>query len=166
MYFLHVSLWFSVELFTELQLLFWNGIWQNSLREVNGLQVSLTIRGGHILKKLQLTKTKAGIQGRYLSFHMQSSPVCLSENSQKSTNSEGHLYLSNGKLLKRKLKADVLLILLISLNHRQNLNKPMANFTNILRGAFAPISFCQKVTNPNCKRIKAAQNTFVQKSCS
>jgi len=35
------------------------------------------------------------------------------------------------------------------------------NFTNILRAAFAPKAFCQKITNPNCKHIKAAQRTLV-----
>jgi hypothetical protein len=29
-----------------------------------------------------------------------------------------------------------------------------------------PESFRQKITNPNCKRIKAAQKFFGQKSCS
>jgi len=29
---------------------------------------------------------------------------------------------------------------------------------------FAPIPFCQKITNPNSKNIKSLQNTFVQKS--
>jgi hypothetical protein len=32
--------------------------------------------------------------------------------------------------------------------------------------SFAPKSFCQKITNPICKQIKAAQKTFVQKSRS
>jgi len=27
---------------------------------------------------------------------------------------------------------------------------PLVNFTNILRAAFAPILFCQKITKPNC----------------
>ena len=40
------------------------------------------------------------------------------------------------------------------------------NCANILQAAFVPISFRQKITNPNCKHIKAAQNTFIQKSCS
>jgi hypothetical protein len=43
---------------------------------------------------------------------------------------------------------------------------PGGNFTNILWAAFAPKSFHQKITNPNCKHIKAAQKTFVQKNCS
>ncbi len=38
---------------------------------------------------------------------------------------------------------------------------PGVNFTNILRAAFAPKSFCQKITNPNWKLIKAAQRTLV-----
>ena len=52
---------------------------------------------------------------------------------------------------------------------------PVVNFTNISRAAFAPISFQQKFTNnilrgafeithPDCKQIKAKQNTFGQKS--
>ncbi len=41
---------------------------------------------------------------------------------------------------------------------------PCVNFTNILWAAFAPKSFCQKITNPNCKHIKAAQKTFIQKA--
>jgi hypothetical protein len=40
------------------------------------------------------------------------------------------------------------------------------NFTNILLAAFVPKSFCQKITNPNCKHIKGAQKTFVRKICS
>ncbi len=37
------------------------------------------------------------------------------------------------------------------------------NFTNIFWAAFAPKSFCQKITNPNCMHIKAAQKMFVWK---
>ena len=40
------------------------------------------------------------------------------------------------------------------------------NFTNNLQTAFVLISFRQKITNPNCKHRKAAQNTFVWKSRS
>ena len=40
------------------------------------------------------------------------------------------------------------------------------NFTNILWAAFAPKSFCQKITNPNCKHLKAAQRTLVWLSIS
>jgi hypothetical protein len=40
---------------------------------------------------------------------------------------------------------------------------PCVNFTNILWAAFAPKSFCQEFSNPNCKHIKVAQKTFVQK---
>jgi len=40
---------------------------------------------------------------------------------------------------------------------------PAVNFTNILQAAFGPISLQQKITNPNCKHMKAAQNTFVKK---
>jgi len=36
---------------------------------------------------------------------------------------------------------------------------PGVNFT-----AFAPKSFHQKVTNPNCKHLKAAQKTLVHKA--
>ncbi len=35
------------------------------------------------------------------------------------------------------------------------------NFTNVLRAAFAPKAFCHKITNPNCKLIKAAQRALV-----
>ena len=38
------------------------------------------------------------------------------------------------------------------------------NFTKILQAAFALISFCQRIINPNFKHRKAAQNTFVRKS--
>ncbi len=37
------------------------------------------------------------------------------------------------------------------------------NFTNTLWAAFAPKSFPQKITNPNCEHIKAAQKTFALK---
>ena len=39
------------------------------------------------------------------------------------------------------------------------------DFTNILRAAFAPISLRQKNTNLSRKYRKAAQKTFVRKSC-
>jgi hypothetical protein len=42
--------------------------------------------------------------------------------------------------------------------------RPGVNFTNILRAAFAPKSICQKITNPNCKHIKAAQKLLYKKS--
>ncbi len=35
------------------------------------------------------------------------------------------------------------------------IENPLVNFTNILWAAFAPKSFCQKITNPNCKHVKA-----------
>ncbi len=38
---------------------------------------------------------------------------------------------------------------------------PVVNFTNILWAAFVPKSFCQKITNPNFKHIKAAQRALV-----
>ncbi len=41
---------------------------------------------------------------------------------------------------------------------------PGVNFTNILRAAFAPKSFCQKITNPNFKHIKAAKKLSYEKS--
>ncbi len=41
---------------------------------------------------------------------------------------------------------------------------PGDNFTNILWAAFAPKSFRQKITNPNCKYIKDAQRTLVWKA--
>ena len=37
------------------------------------------------------------------------------------------------------------------------------NFSNISQAAFAPISFCQKITNPYCKHIQVALNTFISK---
>ncbi len=40
------------------------------------------------------------------------------------------------------------------------------NFTNILWAAFAPKSFGQKITNPNCKLIKGVQRTLVWLSIS
>ncbi len=43
-------------------------------------------------------------------------------------------------------------------------SSPVVNFTNILQGALAPIFFFQKITKPNCKWWKAAQNTFVKKA--
>jgi hypothetical protein len=42
--------------------------------------------------------------------------------------------------------------------------QPSVNFTNILWAAFAPKSFCQKITNPNCKHIKAAQKLSYEKA--
>ncbi len=42
---------------------------------------------------------------------------------------------------------------------------PGVNFTTILWAAFAPNSFRQKITNPNCKHIKGAQRTLLWKSC-
>jgi len=36
------------------------------------------------------------------------------------------------------------------------------SYTNILQAAFAPIFFCQKITQPNCNLNKAAQSTVVQ----
>ncbi len=43
---------------------------------------------------------------------------------------------------------------------------PGVNFTNILWATFAPKSFCQKITNPNCKYLKAVQRTLVWLSIS
>jgi len=42
-------------------------------------------------------------------------------------------------------------------------NPPSVNFTNLIRAAFALISFVQKITSPNFKQIKAALNTFLTK---
>ena len=50
-----------------------------------------------------------------------------------------------------------------SLNAVSWMEGPGVNFTNNLQAAFAPISFQQKDTNPDCKNRKAAKNTFVQK---
>ncbi len=41
---------------------------------------------------------------------------------------------------------------------------PGVNFTKILWAAFAPKFFCQKITNPNCKNIKAAQKLLYEKA--
>jgi hypothetical protein len=38
---------------------------------------------------------------------------------------------------------------------------PGVNFTNVLRASFAPKAFCHKITNPNCKLIKAVQRALV-----
>jgi hypothetical protein len=38
---------------------------------------------------------------------------------------------------------------------------PGVNVTNVLRAAFAPKAFCHKITNPNCKLIKAEQRALV-----
>jgi hypothetical protein len=38
------------------------------------------------------------------------------------------------------------------------------NFTNILFATFVPKSFRQKITNPYCERIKAAQKSFAKKA--
>ncbi len=45
-------------------------------------------------------------------------------------------------------------------------SQPGVNFTNILWAAFAPKSFCQKITNPNFKHIKAVQRALVWLSIS
>ena len=41
-----------------------------------------------------------------------------------------------------------------------------AHFTNILWAAFAPKSFCPKITKPNCKHLKAVQRALVWLSIS
>jgi len=51
------------------------------------------------------------------------------------------------------------------IENNEELKEPIANIINILWAAFVPISFHKKISMPNCKR-KAAQNTFVHKSCS
>ncbi len=43
---------------------------------------------------------------------------------------------------------------------------PGVNFTNILWVAFAPQSFWQTITNPNCKHLKTVQRTLVWLSIS
>ena len=47
--------------------------------------------------------------------------------------------------------------------HHHHHHQPTVNYTNILRAAFAPISFCQKNTNLSRKFKKAAQKTFCTK---
>ncbi len=44
--------------------------------------------------------------------------------------------------------------------------QPGVNLTNILWAAFVPKSFHQKITNPNCKHLKAAKRTLVWLSIS
>jgi len=41
--------------------------------------------------------------------------------------------------------------------------QPIINFTNVLQAIFAPIFFCQKITNPNCNKRKTAKSTFFTK---
>jgi len=43
-------------------------------------------------------------------------------------------------------------------------NIPVGYFTNIFQTTFTLISIWQKITNPNCKHIKAVHNILVQKS--
>ncbi len=45
-------------------------------------------------------------------------------------------------------------------------SSPGVNFTNILWAAFAPKSFHQIITKPNCKHLKAVQRTLVWLSIS
>ncbi len=45
-------------------------------------------------------------------------------------------------------------------------SKPGVHFTNILWAAFAPKSFWQTITNPNCKHLKTVQRTLVWLSFS
>ena len=42
--------------------------------------------------------------------------------------------------------------------------RPVVNYTNVLRATFAPISLRQKRTNLQCKYRKAAQNISFQKA--
>jgi len=48
--------------------------------------------------------------------------------------------------------------------HRGSSFHPAVNFINNLRADFTPNFFQQKITNPNCKHMKDAHNTFVQKT--
>ncbi len=43
---------------------------------------------------------------------------------------------------------------------------PSVNFTNILWATFVPKSFPQKITNPNCKHLRAVQRALVWLSIS
>jgi hypothetical protein len=43
--------------------------------------------------------------------------------------------------------------------------RPGVNFTNIYEQLLPQNPYAKKITNPNCKHIKAAQKTFIQKSC-
>jgi len=49
-----------------------------------------------------------------------------------------------------------------TLYSRSFLIRFIVNLINILRAAFAPIFFCQKITNPKCKWRKAAQSSNVR----
>ena len=40
---------------------------------------------------------------------------------------------------------------------------PGVNITNILQAAFLPLSFCQKITNTNCKYRKAVKTLLYKK---
>ncbi len=42
---------------------------------------------------------------------------------------------------------------------------PGGNFTNILLAAFAPKSFCRKITNPSCKHLKSFRRSFSNPNC-
>ncbi len=46
------------------------------------------------------------------------------------------------------------------------MQSPVVNFTNISWAAFVPKSFCQKITNPNCKHLKVVQRTLAWLSIS
>jgi hypothetical protein len=48
-------------------------------------------------------------------------------------------------------------------DERRGADNAGVNFTNILLAAFAPKSFRQKITNPNCKHIKVAQKNYCMK---
>jgi hypothetical protein len=40
---------------------------------------------------------------------------------------------------------------------------PVVNFIKILQVGFAPIFLCQKITEPNCNKKKAAKNLLCKK---
>ncbi len=72
--------------------------------------------------------------------------------------------LAEYSILLHNLIDTYLLYLLFRLNNLKYV-QPGVNFTNILWAAFSPKSFCQRITNPNCKHIKGAQRTLVWKGC-
>ena len=75
---------------------------------------------------------------------------------RQQTDKEVTMLLKKGALITPKI------LLKLGSNSCQFL-PPGVNFTNILKAAFAPKSFCQKITNQNCKHIEAAQKNLSTK---
>ncbi len=53
----------------------------------------------------------------------------------------------------------------VALRTKEDL-QPWCQFHQHFMSSFAPKSFLQKITSPNCKYIKAAQKAFIWKCCS